>query len=147
MDWPLPENPYHPLAWITGDPEIGPGTWIGAFTVLDGSGGLRIGAGCDISAGAQIYTHNTVRRCVSGREFCDVQRAPTWIGDHVFVGANAVLLMGVRVGDRAVIGAGAVVTHDVPEATIFTGVPARRVGSVRVEGGTVHLEHDRGSSA
>jgi acetyltransferase-like isoleucine patch superfamily enzyme len=139
----LPENPYHPLAWISGDPEIGAGTWIGAFTVVDGSGGLRIGAGCDVSAGAQIYTHNTVRRCVSGRAFADVERAPTWIGDHVFLGAGAVVLMGVRIGDRAVIGAGAVVTADIPEATIVAGVPARRVGTVRVDGGSVQLLHDK----
>lgn len=138
----LPENPYHPLAWITDDPRIGTGTWVGAFTVLDGSGGLRIGAGCDISAGAQIYTHNTVRRCVSGREFSEVERAPTRIGDHVFVGANAVVLMGVRVGDRAVIGAGAVVTADVDPATIVAGVPARAVGTVHIVDGTVHLVHD-----
>lgn len=138
----LPENPYHPLAWVSGRPEIGDGTWIGAFTVVDGSGGLRIGAGCDVSAGAQIYTHSTVRRCVSGRAFADVDRAPTWIGDHVFLGANAVVLMGVRIGDRAVVGAGSVVTADVPEAAIVAGVPARRIGTVHLDGSTVELRYD-----
>ena len=59
-------NPYNPHAWIIGQPEIGEGTWIGAFTVIDGSGGLRIGRGCDVSCGVHIYTHSTVRRCVSG---------------------------------------------------------------------------------
>ena len=38
----LPPNPYHDQAWVIGEPEIGDGTWIGAFTVIDGSGGLRI---------------------------------------------------------------------------------------------------------
>ena len=62
-DWHhLPENPYNPHAWIVGEPEIGPGCWIGAFAVIDGSGGLVIGAGCTVTSGAQIYSHSTVRR-------------------------------------------------------------------------------------
>src|SRR4051794_39989914 len=114
----LPENPYHELAWIVGEPSIGEGTWIGAFTVIDGSGGLTIGSGCDISAGAQIYTHSSARRCVSGRRYPTVDRAPVTIGDRVFLGANAVVMMGVTIGDEAVIGAGAVVTKDVAPPTV-----------------------------
>ena len=125
---------YHDQAWITGDPEIGPGTWIGAFAVLDGSGGLRVGAGCDIGCGAQIYTHSTVRRCVTGRAHPHVDRAPVTIGDHVFVGPNAVILMGTTIGDRAVVGAGAVVTKDVAPATVVAGVPARVIGTVGEDG-------------
>jgi acetyltransferase-like isoleucine patch superfamily enzyme len=126
----FPENPYNSHAWIVGDPQIGEGTWIGAFTVIDGSGGLTIGRGCNVSSGAQIYTHSTVRRCVSGGAYPDVDRASVMIGDHVFIGANAVILMGVRVGTGAVIGAGAVVTRDVPAGAIVAGVPARVVGRV-----------------
>lgn len=132
-------NPYNPHAWIIGQPEIGDGTWIGAFTVIDGSGGLRIGRGCDISCGAQIYTHSTVRRCVSARAHDEVDREPVTIGDHVFIGANAVVMMGVTIGDRAVIAAGAVVSADVPAATIVGGVPARPLGRVEVDGATVQL--------
>lgn len=126
----LPANPYNPNAWIVGDPVIGEGTWIGAFTVIDGSGGLRIGRGCDISSGVHIYTHSSVRRCVTGRTYPDVDRAPVQIGDRVFVGANAVVNMGVSIGDEAVIGAGAVVTADVPARTIVAGVPARPIGRI-----------------
>lgn len=136
----LPANPYNPHAWIIGEPEIGPGTWVGAFTVLDGSGGLRIGAGCDVSCGVQVYTHNTTRRCVSGRAHPDVDRAPVTIGDRVFLGANAVVLMGVTIGDEAVIGAGAVVTKDVPARTMVTGVPARPVADVRIDGAEVRYD-------
>jgi acetyltransferase-like isoleucine patch superfamily enzyme len=134
------ENKYNPHAWISGDPEIGAGTWIGAFTVVDGSGGLKIGSGCDLSCGVQIYTHNTVRRCVSGREYDQIDRAPVVIGDNVFLGANAVVLMGVTIGDSAVVGAGAVVTKDVPAGAVVTGVPAVRTGTVRLDGATVRLE-------
>lgn len=133
----LPPNPYNPHAWITGDPQIGAGTWIGAFTVLDGSGGLSIGAGCDISSGAQIYTHSSARRCVSARAHAEVDRAPVRIGDHVFVGAGAVIGMGVTIGDHSVVAAGAVVTRDVPPFTVVAGVPARPTARVVLDGDRV----------
>jgi acetyltransferase-like isoleucine patch superfamily enzyme len=140
LDHGFPTNTYNAHAWIIGEPEIGPGTWIGAFTVIDGSGGLTIGAGCDVSCGVQIYTHSSARRCVSGRAYAEVERKPTRIGDRVFLGANAVVNMGVTIGDEAVVAAGAVVTHDVPTRTVVAGVPARPVASVVVDGPEVRFE-------
>ena len=137
------DNPYNQHAWIIGSPEIGEGTWIGAFTVIDGSGGLTIGRGCDISSGVHIYTHSTVRRCVSIREYNDVDQMPTRLGDAVFVGANATIMMGTSIGDQAVVAAGAVVTGDVDARTIVAGVPARRIGEVVVDGGDTRLVYDR----
>lgn len=128
----LPENPYNPHAWVIGDPVIGEGTWIGAFTIIDGSGGLVIGQGCDVSSGVHIYTHSSARRCVSGRAFNEVEREPVRIGHRVFIGANAVINMGVTIGDEAVVGAGAVVTRDVPARTVVAGVPARPVATVEL---------------
>ncbi|HEY2041449.1 MAG TPA: acyltransferase [Jatrophihabitans sp.] len=130
-------NRFNPHAWIVGEPVIGPGTWIGAFTLIDGSGGLTIGAGCDISSGAQIYTHSSAKRCVSGRAYPEIDREPVRIGDQVFIGANAVVQMGVTIGDRAVIGAGAVVTRDVAAGTVVAGVPARPIARVVMAGAEV----------
>lgn len=137
-------NPYNDHAWIVGTPEIGEGTWIGPFTVIDGSGGLRIGDGCDIASGAQIYTHSTVRRCVSAGEYATIDRARVTIGNHVFIGPGAIVMMGVTIGDRAVITGGAVVVKDVPPSTVVAGVPARVIGRVDVEGAAVRFrfEHD-----
>lgn len=144
----FPPNEFHPLTWVLGSPEIGAGTWIGPFCLIDGSGGLHIGAGCDISAGAQIYSHSTVLRCASGREVPDPERRPTWIGDHVFIGPNATVLMGVRIGDGAVVGAGAVVATDVPAGQVVAGVPARHLGDVRSDGaGEWWIEHVRARRA
>ncbi len=122
----LPRNPYNPHAWILGEPDIGDDVWIGAFTVIDGSGGLSIGHGCDISAGAQIYTHSTVNRCLSDRRK-PIDRAPSRIGRNVHIGANAVVLMGVDIGDYCVVGAGAVVTQGTiaPPYSTLVGIPAR----------------------
>ena len=132
---PLPPNPYNPLAWITGEPEIGEGCWIGAFTLIDGLGGLKIGRGCDISCGVQILSHSTARRCVTERVHEAIDKRPTEIGDHVFIGSNAVVLMGAKVGHHSIIGAGAVVREgmEIPAYSLVVGVPARIVRSVRNE--------------
>lgn len=124
----LPANPFHPHAWIVGEPEVGAGCWIGAFTVIDGSGGLTIGKGCNVSAGVQIYTHSTVARCVSEGERPIEQRS-TRIGDFVYLGAHAVVLMGSDIGDHSVIAAGAVVTEGTvaPPYSLLRGVPAKVV--------------------
>jgi acetyltransferase-like isoleucine patch superfamily enzyme len=125
----IPENKYNPHAWILGSPEIGEDCWIGAFTLLDGSGGLTIGRGCHISSGAQLYSHSTVKRVLSGGAE-PIERAPTHIGNFVHVGAGAVILMGSTIGDYCVIGAGAVVLqHSVfPAHSVIAGVPAKILG-------------------
>ncbi len=129
----LPDNPYNHLCWLIGDPKIDEGCWIGAFTVIDGSGGLSIGKGCNISSGAQIVTHSSARRTVTERAYPHVDRAPVVIGDYVFVGTNAVVLMGSQIGDHSIIAAGAVVSeHSVfPPYSLIAGVPAKRKGDVR----------------
>ena len=136
----LPPNPWNEHAWVVGDPVVGEGTWIGAFTLVDGSGGLTIGKGCDISSGVHIYTHSSTRRCVSARAYPVVDRAPVVIGDHVFIGANATVNMGVTIGDHSVVGAGAVVTRDVPAYTVVQGVPARPTARVVLDGERVTFE-------
>lgn len=137
MSAKLPPNIYHELAWIAGSPEIGPDCWIGAFTLIDGLGGLKIGRGCNISSGAQVLSHSTARRCVTERKYDAVDHKPTELGEHVFVGANAVILMGCNIGHHSIIGAGAVVPEDtvVPPYSLVLGVPARVVRSIEAEAG------------
>ncbi len=52
---------------VLGDVRVGANTWIGPFVVLDGSGGLAIGSNCSISAGVQVYSHDSVAWALSGR--------------------------------------------------------------------------------
>jgi serine acetyltransferase len=116
---------------VLGDVQIGEGTWVGPFCLLDGSGGLKIGHHCSISTGAQLLSHDTVEWALSGG-VAEYRRSPTAIGDCCFVGTHAVVVRGVTVGDHCLIAAGAVVARDVPDRTIVAGVPARPIGSVEV---------------
>ncbi len=58
---------------------------------------------------------------------------PIKIGNHVWIGRNAMIFKGVTVGDRSIIAAGAIVTHDVPEDVIVAGAPARVVKKIDQE--------------
>ena len=114
-------NGFNPLAWFVGKPQIGEGPAIGPFCLIDGSGGLTIGRALDIAAGSHCSTPTRpIARCTSDRAV-DVARAPVAIGDHTFIGANAVVLMGVTIGSHCVIGAGSVVNADVPDCTAGGG--------------------------
>jgi maltose O-acetyltransferase len=63
----------------------------------------------------------------------DEYRGPITIEDDVWIGINAVVMPGVRIGKGAVIGANAVVTHDVPANAVVGGMPAR---VIRLRGGS-----------
>jgi acetyltransferase-like isoleucine patch superfamily enzyme len=64
-------------------------------------------------------------RFIEKKERDTYSKGPVVIGNDVWIGFRAIILSGVRIGDGAVIGAGAVVTHDVPPYAIATGIPAK----------------------
>lgn len=121
---------YNDFCIISGNPEIGEGTWIGYHTVIDGTGGLKIGKNCSIASGVHIYTHDSTRRAVLGLKrdyegYSHIDRAPVEIGDNCFIGANSVILKGVKIGNRVVIGALSLVNKDLPDDCIAAGNPVR----------------------
>lgn len=115
---------------VLGEVTVGRDTWIGPFVVLDGSGGLQIGSNCSISAGVQVYTHDTVEWALSGGK-APAERAPTRIGDKCYIGPNTVIAKGVTIGNGCVIGASSLVLHDIPAGSKAFGTPCRVVGSAR----------------
>jgi acetyltransferase-like isoleucine patch superfamily enzyme len=105
---------------------------VGARTIIrqdckiDATTAVTIGADCQISWGVQILDtdYHTVDYTPSKTS---TKSAPVAIGDRVWVGTGVIILKGVTVGDFAVIGAGSVVTRDVPAHTLVAGNPARAI--------------------
>jgi acetyltransferase-like isoleucine patch superfamily enzyme len=68
----------------------------------------------------------------------DWQCIPTLIKRGASIGSNATILCGVTIGERAIVGAGCVVTHDVPPWTVVAGVPARIIRQIFKHEETIH---------
>lgn len=105
--------------------EIGKDTIIGEWAVLDGRDRLVIGDHVDIASNVMIYN---AEHDINSSGFTKARLETVVIEDYVFIGPRAIILPGVKIGKGAVVGAGAVVTKDVPELTIVGGVPAKEIG-------------------
>lgn len=79
--------------------------------------GVHIGNETYITSGAIIFTHDFARGI----------HADTYIGKRCFIGANAIIMCGITIGDNVIIGGGSVVTKNVPSNCIVAGNPARIV--------------------
>jgi len=109
---------------IFGNVTVGENTWIGPFTVLDGSGGLAIGSNCSISAGVQIYSHDSVKWAISGGKD-PYSYAATTVGDNCYVGPNAIISKGVTIGEGCIIGTNSFVNTSFPAGSKIGGSPAK----------------------
>ena len=108
---------------VIGNVIVGENTWIGPYTLLDGSGEvLKVGNNCNISAGVQIYTHDTVEKVINNSE---VQKASTRIGNNVYIGPNVIITKGVTIGDYVVIGANSFVNKNIPNNSKAFGTPVK----------------------
>ena len=87
---------------------------------------VEIGEGVQIGPAVQIYAADHPRDPVQRRAGLEFGR-PVRIGPFAWIGGGAIILPGVTVGEDAVIGAGSVVTRDVPPGTTVAGNPARKL--------------------
>ena len=85
---------------------------------------VAIGEGAQIGPAVQIYTADHPRDPAKRREGLEFGR-PVRIGRNVWIGGGAIVLPGVSIGDDAIVGAGSVVTRDVPAGATVVGNPAR----------------------
>jgi acetyltransferase-like isoleucine patch superfamily enzyme len=167
----------HPQAIVESE-RIGRGTRVWAFAhVLPGAhigadcnlcdhvfieNDVRIGDRVTVKSGVQIWDGVTLEDDVfvgpnatftndpfpRSRERPE-RFTPTLVRQGASIGANATILAGLTIGQRAMVGAGAVVTHDVPPYGIVMGNPARLtgfVGSVALGSASALLDHDRPKS-
>jgi acetyltransferase-like isoleucine patch superfamily enzyme len=126
--------------YVYGSPKVGKNVWVGPFVILDATGGLEIGDGCEIGCGVMIFSHSTHLRCVSEGKVGNIHK-PVIVQNYVYVGSGATVLPGVTLGHHSVVGVGAVVTKDVQPFSVVTGIPARAVGKVITSGNDVKIEY------
>jgi len=100
---------------------IGEPAQIGRFSIIDYGGGVIFGKNIKVGYGVYILSVSTI----TGSKQETIIRKAVIIGDDVEIGSHAVILPGVTIGSRATIGAGAVITKDIPENSIAVGVPAK----------------------
>jgi acetyltransferase-like isoleucine patch superfamily enzyme len=85
-----------------------------------------------------MFTNDVYPRAVnedgSPQTEADWKVIKTIVKKRASIGSNATILAGITIGENALIGAGSVVTHDVPSFAIVAGVPARVIGDVRNHG-------------
>lgn len=89
---------------------------------------VQIGPDVAISHGVLIQDydgHDLFFTSADGKIDSPDNSAPITIGEHVLIAANVTILKGVKIGDGAIIGAGSVVTHDIPAHTLAVGIPAK----------------------
>jgi maltose O-acetyltransferase len=106
---------------------IGVGVFMNFNCVVLDVVSVTIGDGAQIGPGVQILTADHPRDPAERRALLEFGR-PVSIGRNVWIGGGAVILPGVTVGDDAIVGAGSVVTRDVPSGATVAGAPARRLG-------------------
>jgi len=117
-----------------GDLQIGSYVHIVSFASITGGGGCEIGNFTSISAGARIFSGTeNVKDSLFGpcvlQHFRNAIRQAVFIGSHVLIGANAVVLPGAQILDGVVIGAGSVVLKDqmCDAWCVYAGSPARKI--------------------
>lgn len=71
------------------------------------------------------YTYLAADAIVFAHDFSRSMHSDTYIGKKCFIGARAIIMCGVKIGDEVVVGSGAIVTKDVPSNCIVAGNPAR----------------------
>lgn len=82
--------------------------------------GIHVGANTLVAGGSVILSHDHCKRVGNNQPYL----LDTYIGKNCFIAVNAVVLPGVRIGDEVIVGAGAVVTKDVPSNCVVAGNPA-----------------------
>jgi len=104
---------------------IGNNVSIAAFVHIWGQGGVSIGNNVLIASHTAItsLTHNTQSKIFNS----EVIMKNVTIGDNVWIGAHSVILPGVAIGNNCIIGAGSIVNKNIPNNTVFAGVPAKEL--------------------
>jgi|TARA_B100000035_G_scaffold32733_1_gene24885 maltose O-acetyltransferase len=108
---------------------IGKNVTINEWTYLSGFGGIQIGSGTSIGHRVSIISssHGKLKsRLIKDQP---IEKQEVKIGEDVWIGANVTILGGVQIGKGAILAAGSVINSDVPEYSIYGGVPGKEVSN------------------
>ena len=111
---------------------IGARTFINADFMVIGGGLVTIGPDCLIGPRCSIYTPNHAEDVVRRREGWE-RPEPVTIGSNVWIGGSVTITPGVTIGDDSIIGAGSVVTRDIPAGVVAVGNPCRPVRAITTD--------------
>ncbi len=131
-----PESRIRRLALETSGMHIGAGTHLamGLIVIDDYKNNISIGERCSIGANVILMSSVSPDNSVLSKH-PDLQKsiktAPIFIGNDCWIGSGAIIMAGLTIANRAVIGAGAVITKDVFEDQVVTGVPGRVARTLR----------------
>jgi len=117
----------HAIIWGTRGVSLEDDVVINSFTHIFGGGGVHIGARTLISTGCSIASITHSEQIATRRIGIELQ---VKIEEDCWLGTGAIVLPGVRIGRGSIIGAGAVVTKDIPPFSMAIGVPARVVRQI-----------------
>ncbi|WP_171174154.1 sugar O-acetyltransferase [Ruegeria sp. HKCCD8929] len=121
----LIEAPFHCAYGI--NLSLGNRVYFNAGCVVLDTAPVRIGNDTMFGPAVQIYCAQHAKDPAGRAEGLEIA-LPVIIGENVWVGGGAIIMPGVTIGDRAIVGAGSVVTRDVPADATVVGSPARNIG-------------------
>lgn len=114
---------------------IGDNSSIHSNTIIRSMNNIKIGSYCDIGSNCYIQDHNSMSLNYKEREKLsgEIINKPITIGDHVWIGRQTMIFKGVSIGDRTIIGAGSIVTRNIPADSIAAGNPAKVVKKILIK--------------
>ena len=120
----IKENAFHPLVWISGEPEFGKNIYIGGFSEIYAKGArVAIGDNCDIASFVVINCSDSHKKTIGISE--EAEKKDIIIENNVYIGTQTFIGGGVHIGHHSVVGAGTIVkAGDYPPYSLIVGNPA-----------------------
>lgn len=120
----MKKNPYHPLVWIGGDPQIGKDVYIGGMSEIYAKGAnVIIGDHCDIASFVVINCSDSHKKTIGIAD--KIERKDIVLENNVYIGTQSYIGGGVHIGHHSVVGAGTIVrSGKYPPYSLIVGNPA-----------------------
>lgn len=121
----MKKNCYHPLVWISGEPQMGENVYVGGMSEIYAVGAkVVIGNNCDIASFAVINCSDSHKKVLGIQN--EIERQDITLENNVYVGTQSFIGGGTYIGHHSVVGAGTIVPRgEYPPYTLIVGNPAK----------------------